>query len=155
MDFMVQRRAMFSKAMLKNNLNSRLVYAFLIAVGLVLAGSGSGEARSLHEHHGHKAVLSFDDHKVDGHSCPLLHHSGKEVCPLTHHARIGNVLVIKNCGNNPEIPSSTSFSSSKETVAGDIPRDSSLPLEARQLPVSTVFYRSLLPDPLDHPPKSL
>lgn len=138
--------------MLGKNQSGRILYAFLVAIGLVLASSGYGEARSLHQNHEHKSI--FSKQNVDSaRSCPLIHHPEKEVCPLVHHGKIGNVLVIKNCGNGSAEGVSTGFS--KETVAIDTLFDSRLPLEKRKLSFSTGFYKSLLPDPLDHPPKPL
>lgn len=135
----------------KNDQCGRVIYAFLFAIGLVLASSGWGEARSLHEAHDHKAV--FSNNQTAGQSCPLIHHPGRDVCPLTHHAGIGNNVVIKNCGNGSAEGISTGFS--KETVVVDTFCDSRLPLKERKPFFSTAFYQALLPDPLDHPPKFL
>ena len=125
------------------------IFAFLFAIVLVLISSGSGEA-SAHSH-AHKAIFSNDN--IDpSRSCPLIHHPERDICPTVHHAKIGDVLVIKTCGNGSAEGVSTGFS--KETVVIDT-FDSHLTMQTSQLPSSTLLYKSRLSDSLDHPPKSL
>lgn len=131
-----------------------LACAFLAAITLVFLYAGVGEAHG-HDSHMHASASPFEGHKIGGHSCPLVHHPERETCPLSHRAKIDNVVSIKSCGNSPAegVPASSGFS--KETVALEILCDLLLPLESRQVYFSASLYTPLLSDPLDHPPKSL
>lgn len=142
--------------------SNRLLHAFGRACAFLAAifffmGLGTGEASSLP--HSHKAETLSSGNVInvnaDKHSCPLLHHLKREVCPLSHQAISVNGVVIKSCGGSPAEGGIPVTGFSKVSVAPDSFDDFKLPLESRSFFVISSYYIPILFDPLDHPPKSL
>ena len=98
-------------------------------------------------------MVSAGSVNVDKHSCPLLHHLKREVCPLSHQAISVNGVVIKSCGGNKAEGGITVTGFSKGSVAPDSFDDFRLPLGSSRLFSISSYYIPILSDPLDHPPQ--
>lgn len=129
-----------------------MVCAFLAALFFFM-GLGTGEASPLP--HSHKAgLVSAGNINADKHSCPLLHHLKREVCPLSHQTISVDGVVIKSCGGSPAEGGISVAGFSKVTVAPDGFNDFRLP-ESGSSFTNSSFYIPVLPVPLDHPPRSI